>query len=451
MTAFDPHIAPTTFATASIPGFAAWIKERPEDFLVDEIPAYSPAGEGEHLYLLVQRRDLSTLETVEILAGHFGVPRTAVGYAGLKDKRALTRQVFSVHLPGRRMEEFPSLERSDLSILWADYHANKLRQGHLRGNRFSIRLRGMGFAGVFEGVRRAKAVIEALERTGVPNRFGVQRFGLLGNNHEMGRAFLVGDHAGGLAALLGPSADHPGVNDQAREAYARGDFAGALALFPRGAHAERQALRALAHGKSPKRAAFAIDFAYQRLYLSAFQSAVFNAVLDARLANGTWRTLQPGDLAFKHDSGAVFAVEPGDTTLEPRLRALEVSPSGPMWSDRMTRASGEVDALEVRALEASGVTLDHLRAFQATAPKSPSLMEGARRPLRVPLVAPDVEGGVDEHGPFVRVAFDLPRGSFATAVLAEILKGYPPDAPRDPALADPNAPGAYHPPDDASE
>src|SRR3954469_15654714 len=124
---FDPHVTPALYLTADLPPLGGWIKERPEDFLVDEQPAYQPCGEGEHLYLFVEKRGLSTLRAARILAQHFVVHERAVGHAGLKDKRAVTRQVFSVHIPGKRLENFPELRHERMGVLWADYHTNKLR------------------------------------------------------------------------------------------------------------------------------------------------------------------------------------------------------------------------------------------------------------------------------------------------------------------------------------
>jgi tRNA pseudouridine13 synthase len=117
----------------------------------------------------------------------------------------------------------------------------------------------------------------------------------------------------------------------------------------------------------------------------------------------------------------VFLVTP-EALAEPgfaeRVARFEISPSGPMWGPEMVRAAGDVDRVEVDALAALGVRVDDLAAAQTTGVSLP----GERRPLRVPLTFPEVEGGMDEHGPFVRVAFDLPRGAFATSVLREIMK-----------------------------
>ena len=121
--------APRNYVTADIPGTAGVIKQRPEDFLVEEIPSYDPCGSGEHIYLMVQKTGLSTLRMVQILAGHFRVRESAVGYAGLKDKHAITRQQVSIHTPGRGPQDFPSVTHPSIVVLGATLHNNKLRRG----------------------------------------------------------------------------------------------------------------------------------------------------------------------------------------------------------------------------------------------------------------------------------------------------------------------------------
>lgn len=406
------------FQTADIPGTGGVIKQRPEDFLVEEIPLYTPCGEGEHIYLFVQKRGLSTFEMLHIIANHFGVQRKDIGFAGLKDKHAITRQVISIHAPGRKPEDFPSLRDDRLEILWTDLHTNKLRRGHLAANRFSIRIRNVKPTDVL----RAAKTLAILEKSGIANRIGEQRFGLLNNTHVLGRLMVQGKHDDAIRELLGPSAHRPDVNAIGRAAFMDGDYVKALDNFPRTAHAERQALRLLAQGKGFKRAFFSIDHQMLGFYVSAFQSAVFNAVADARIADGTLDRLLPGDVAIKHENHACFSVDDvvaNDSTTPQRLESFEISPSGPMWGGGMKRAQGAVDAAEIAALEESGVTVDMVKEFSD---KSRNLIQGERRPLRVPVIAPEYEGGLDEHGPYIRCAFELPKGSFATTVMREIMK-----------------------------
>lgn len=406
------------YLTADLPGIGGRIKERPEDFLVEEEPLYEPCGEGEHIYLLVQKRGLATTAAVSILADHFGVRRGSVGYAGLKDKRAITRQVFSVHTPGRKPEDFPSLEREDMAVLWTDLHTNKLRVGHLRGNRFSIRVRGVDMSAAVTAERS----LRRLAASGVPNLAGEQRFGLRLNNHEIGRADLMGDAQGALDALLGPDETSPESMPEARELYARGEYAAALEACPRVLRTERQALAALARGAAGASALKAVDGTQRRFWVSAFQSAVFNRVLAGRIEAGAFDRLLIGDLAQKHRSGAAFEVDDAvlaEPDIGARLRTFDVSPSGPLWGPRMARASGVVGEMERAALDETGVTLEDIERFGA---RSGQDISGARRHLRVPVVDPEVEGGIDEHGHYVRCAFELPKGAYATVVMREVMK-----------------------------
>lgn len=414
----DPHTRPVAYLTADIPGTGGVLKQRPEDFLVEEIPQYEPCGEGEHLYLFIEKRELSTQQLVSILADHFKVDRRAIGYAGMKDKQAITRQVISVHAPGRSIEDFPMLRHDRASVLWADHHTNKLRVGHLRGNRFSIRIRGVEPTAVL----RARRVLARLEMEGVPNRFGEQRFGVLGNNHLVGRALILQDHDLAASLLLGPSSQRPDINSEARAFFIAGDYAAAREAFHHSARAERSVLLGLARGASAAKAFLRLDRVLKGFYLSALQSAVFNAVLDARAAEGGCGVLRPGDVAVKHANGALFDVDEAvtaDPSTAERLRTFEISASGPLWGVSMRRAAGPVDEAEVAALNRAGLTPDDLARFDES---SRDLINGARRPLRAPVMHPQVEGGVDEHGPYIRCAFDLPKGSFATVVMGEVMK-----------------------------
>lgn len=413
------HVVPRVYLTADVPGVGGHIKSRATDFLVEEQPLYAPAGEGEHLYLFIEKRAMTTLDLVDLLARHFRVSRTAIGYAGLKDKQAVTRQVMSVHLPGKREEDYPQIADQRVGVLWMDRHLNKLRVGHLKGNRFSIKVRGVPAT----HVQRALKVLARLERTGVPNRIGEQRFGFLENNHLIGRAILRRDAQAVLDLLLGPDEAHADDQRPAREAYARGDFAEAFACMPRQLKTERNVLHALTRGVGVERAQRAMGRTVAEYYLTAFQSAVFNTVLDRRLELGAFDRLLEGDVAQKHDNLACFDVDAGvlgEAGTGERLGAFEISPSGPMWGAGMKEASGVPGEIERAALAEAGFTPADLAAFDASEGIS---CAGARRPLRVPLKDPDVEGGVDEFGAYVRCAFELPRGAFATVVMREVMKG----------------------------
>lgn len=412
------HVSPRRYLTQEVPGIGGVIRRRPEDFLVEEIPLYDPCGEGEHVYMLVEKRKMSTLQLVRLVADHFGVRPDAVGYAGLKDKRAITRQVLSVHVPGKTPEDFPSFTHPGVGVVWTDLHTNKLRRGHLRGNRFSIRIRGVPVTATMAADR----VMRRLAALGVPNRIGEQRFGHFQNNHLIGRAIILEDWRGALDELLGPRPGAESASGDARAAYAAGRYEDARRLTSPASRAESIALSRLAEGQTAEQAVRAIERSDVEFYVNAFQSAVFNALLDERLERGNVGTLVPGDIAIKHENHAMFGVDEA-TAASPetreRLLSLAISPTGPLWGPAMMRASGRVDDAEVAALARAGVTPDQLRASLAA---RRGLFEGARRAYRVPVIDPEVEGGVDEHGEYVRCAFELPRGAFATVVLREIMK-----------------------------
>ena len=161
--------------------------ESPEDFVVEEMPAYEPEGRGDHTFLWVEKRLQTTEQVARALARATGVASRDVGYAGRKDRFAVTRQYFSV--PGLDVLAAKDLALPGASVLRAVAHRHKLRTGHLKGNRFSLRVHGLSVE-VLEGVGRRAS---ALEEIGLPNRFGPQRFGRDGGNPEQGRRLLAGE------------------------------------------------------------------------------------------------------------------------------------------------------------------------------------------------------------------------------------------------------------------
>jgi tRNA pseudouridine13 synthase len=162
------------------------MREAPEDFFVEEIPLYPPSGEGGHTFVFVEKRLRTTEEVASSLAARAGVKSGEIGYAGRKDRVAVTRQWFSV--PGLDPDEALASEIEGASVLEAVPHRHKLRTGQLKGNRFRVCVRGASG----ETARRALAALEAAERCGVPNRFGSQRFGSAGDNARRGLAILLG-------------------------------------------------------------------------------------------------------------------------------------------------------------------------------------------------------------------------------------------------------------------
>ncbi len=171
------------------PPIPARLRVQPEDFVVEEIPAYEPAGHGAHTFLRLTKRGLTTAAVRERLAAAFGVQPEDIGIAGLKDRHAVTTQTISVPWP----DPDEALRRAqaalpEVTFHWARAHPHKLRTGHLRGNRFRILARDVPP----DGLARAQAIAAHLRAVGVPNYYGPQRFGREGDNPARGRAVLQG-------------------------------------------------------------------------------------------------------------------------------------------------------------------------------------------------------------------------------------------------------------------
>ncbi|WP_053230142.1 tRNA pseudouridine(13) synthase TruD [Phycisphaera mikurensis] len=414
--------------TADLPGTGGVLKERPEDFTVDEQPLYEPSGAGEHLYLFVEKREATTAQAIKAVAKAFRVPQRAIGHAGLKDKHAVTRQHLSVWLPGppdptaeeaciARVNHHPKLH-----VHWAERHGNKLRRGHHGGNRFGIKIRGVGPAAVL----RARPILDRIAERGLPNAVGPQRFGFRGNAHTLGKLLLQNDPDAFLAELLGVDGvqENPRLT-AARAAYRRGDLVAAIEGWPKSLPHERQALDNLRQGHTPERAVRALARTQRDFLASALQSAVFNRVLARRLNAGTWDRLIDGDLAWKHENRATFPVDAAVAATENaeggRVGGFAVSPSGPLPGPDCQPAEREALAVEDAAL----AELDLERSlFDGGTPLADA--GGARRPLRVPVGDVTYAAGGDEHGPYLSVSFELGRGVYATAVMAEVMKNAEP-------------------------
>lgn len=153
------------------------IRAAAEDFRVIELPQVEPAGEGEHAWLLIRKRGENTATVASELARLAGVPPRDVGYAGLKDRHAVTEQWFSVHLPGRSDPDWQTLDSGSITLLHSTRHTRKLRRGALLGNAFRLRVRGL--AGGLDALHER---LQQVAAAGVPNYFGEQRFGLGGSN-----------------------------------------------------------------------------------------------------------------------------------------------------------------------------------------------------------------------------------------------------------------------------
>ncbi len=169
------------------PPLTGRLRVAPEDFVVEEILGYAADGEGEHVLLEVEKRGANTAWVARELARFAGVKPVAVGHAGLKDRHALTRQSFSVQLPGRAEPDWSAFPHAEVRVLSSARHRRKLKRGALQANRFVLTVRDV------QGDReRAEEVLQAMATRGVPHYFGEQRFGHGGGNVERARAMFAG-------------------------------------------------------------------------------------------------------------------------------------------------------------------------------------------------------------------------------------------------------------------
>lgn len=323
-----------------VPCARALLKAQPGDFRVEEKLSFTPDGGQAHRLLRVEKTDANTLFVARVLAREARLRPHDVGFAGLKDRRAVAIQWFSLPA-GPHTERLAGFEGPGFRVLDVEAHSRKLRRGALAGNRFRIVLRDV--EGDLDELERRLA---GLETRGVPNYFGPQRFGREGANLEAVRAWLA-----------------DGRLPQGREERA--------------------------------------------FVFSAARSLAFNAVLAARVQAGSWDRLLPGEVVNLDGSGSVFPAPEIDPDLGRRCREFDVHPTGPLPGGGGVRPTGEAGRAES----------DALAPFAAlTAALEQADIEGARRPLRVRPASLESRLG---NG-CLELAFDLPRGAFATALLAEL-------------------------------
>jgi tRNA pseudouridine13 synthase len=337
----------------------------PDTFVVEEIPAYLPTGTGEHTYVWIEKRLATTLDVVNDMARRLGIEAREIGYAGMKDRHATTRQWLSIP----RVDPDTALAAGDdrLRVLCALRHGNKLRIGHLRGNRFEVVVTDL------DDETEARSLGERLAeraRLGLPNRYGDQRFGMHADNARRGIAVL------------------------------------------RGEQRER-------------------DHRRRRLLLSAVQSAVFNQVLAVREEEGLLRRVLTGDILQKTDSGGLFVTDAPltDQVRLDAGEIVVTGPMPGGWAPAPPPET-EARAIEDRALATVGVTRAELASVGRDLPgtRRPLLVPVT---LTEPAVLPVVrdggqdggddgvqEGGRDGHA--VRLRFELPAGSYATVLLEAI-------------------------------
>jgi tRNA pseudouridine13 synthase len=311
--------------------------------VVEEVLGFEPAGHGQHMLLQVRKRGVDTPRVARALAALAGVPPVGVGYAGLKDRHAVTTQWFTVDLAGRPEPDWASLGVEGVEVLGAHHHDRKLRRGAHRANRFELTLREV--AGDRAGL---EAQLARVGEAGVPNYFGEQRFGRGGENPEKALALLRGE------------------------------------------------LRVRDRGE-------------RGLLLSAARSVLFNRVLAARVAAGTWDRALPGEVLMLDGRHSWFVADEITDELRERVARGEIHPTGSLWGRGEPPSQGEARAAEIEALEGCAAWCEGLERAG---------LDQDRRALRVMARALSFEWLPDGA---LRLRLTLPSGAYATAVLREVL------------------------------
>ena len=309
---FDP-LQPTPLLTADLPGIGGRIKTVPEDFEVEEIPAYEPSGEGGFLYLWIEKRDMGAEFFARQVAKRLGITPGEVGTAGLKDRRAVTRQWVSV--PAGCADRIAALDGDGLRVIRTSRHGNKLKPGHLHGNRFRILVR----EAVPDAAALLEPIVQRLRTDGLPNLYGPQRFGRDGETVLLGLSLL------------------------------------------------RQEPPPVVGGrKSNLRSPFLC-----KLALSAAQAGLFNHYLARRLTDGLMRRVLPGEVMAKWPFGGLFVADDVPREQE-RFDRRETVHAGPMFGRKTFASAGEAAQREEVTLADAGLARSAFQGFG-------KLLQGTRR------------------------------------------------------------------------
>lgn len=383
-------------------------KARPEDFIVEELPldVEEPDPTGTHVWFEIEKRGISTPDATRRLGRALNRQPQDIAFAGRKDAVAVTRQRMSIEHVS--IDDLLALDLDGIQIRNPYRCRRKLRVGQLAGNRFHLRL-----TGIAQETRDGLATeLEELQRTGVPNAYGDQRFGRGGGGLALGRALVKGTPLEYLGCLVDECARGP--QSEAGIELLRRIREGNTSELRRATELVRPLtddLRAVARTlarrrpEDPAELVRAVPQRSRSFHLAILQAKMFNDVLAARVADGSFATPLLGDVVRAADGRhSVLKEMPA-----PEGRLV----TGPIWSSDMLAATGRPGEIELDALHAEGLVPEDLTRPGGLRPR------GARRPLTAAI------GGVlteEWTGEAVWIAFDLPVGSYATVVLDELAR-----------------------------
>lgn len=386
------------FLTNEFSGINGIIRHSPEDFQVTEIPAYPCSGEGEHIFLYIEKSNLTTLELVKQLSQKLKISLKDVGYAGQKDCHALTKQYISI--PQKALPLIEKINIPNVKILSIQRHKNKLRLGHLQGNEFRICIRNYDESKECNIVSIANKLVDI----GVPNYFGEQRFGIQNNTQWIGKAILQKDSKALLQVFFGTFTENDSPKmQQIKQYFLQGNYKSASEEIPSEFRTEKYILKKLAMGLSPEKIISIIPKHMHTFYICAYQAWLFNEILSQRIEN--LDNIELGDLAVKHPSRSVFLVEDQEKE-QIRCNNKEISASGPIWGYKMIQPRYKPLQREIELLEKENISMSMFPIL------------GERRSLR--FFVQNLSWQKTEQGMWI--SFTLPKSCYATVVLREFMK-----------------------------
>ncbi len=400
-------------------GIGGRIRVRYEDFYVEEIPENKPSGEGPNTWIFIDKIGRTTLDVVLDIARELKVNRKRMGFAGMKDKAAHTRQWLCVS--NITPEELAGLEEKlyGVKILKITANQKKLRIGQLVGNKFRLLIRETGNPAA--DAETAAEVLEELQRKGVPNYYGWQRFGQKRpNTHRVGEALIHNDLKGAVDSYIGnPYPDEAEHIKAVRSLYDQGQWEEAFQSMPSGMRYEKMMLRTLLKEKKKKeeldnkshiKALHSLPKPLSRMFVHAYQSYLFNRVVSERSKLGVDQYVE-GDIIIDNQEHLVHEI---GADIDHRIQDFAVHPTAPLYGTKVPLATGEVGKIEKNVLAEY-----KLKKEDFEVPLMPKLgSHGLRRAIRFEIW--DVYSKATPEG--VLVEFSIPKGCYATAVLREIMK-----------------------------
>ena len=404
-------------------GIGGTIRNRYEDFYVEEIPEIIPEGEGPNVYIWIEKVGRTTLDVVLDIARDLHISRKRMGFAGMKDKKAMTRQWICIANMDSE-EQLNQVRALDGTIYKTDFlkivrGRKKLRMGQLKGNKFRILIKDLD--DIEKSADIANDVLGQLEVTGVPNYFGWQRFGKpRTNTHLVGKALVENDLAKAVGTYIGnPSEDESEENQMARKAYDDGNLEESLNLMGRGMRYEKMMVKELIKDskkgeltdQSYMNALHALPKPLQRMFVHAYQSYLFNEAVSNRVEMGINKYVE-GDIIIDAEEHIVRDKTPEE--FQELIDNFQANPTCPLYGTKVPFAEGKVGEMEENVLKKYS-----LEKSDFEVPKMPRLgSHGLRRAMRFQVW--DTSAVPTDDG--VLCEFSINKGSYATAVLREMMK-----------------------------